>query len=375
MSAYNAAQALANTLTHAGVVKKAALAVTTGVATKAQLALNAAMTANPVGLVIAAIAALIAAFVGLIAIIEKLKKLWGSDNSAQEQLEASSKRAEEFSNALDNAHQKAQELKSDFDGYNEVITKLESCAKGTEEWYKQIDEVRNVVNDLLEKYPELAGYEMEYDKETGLYKFSQKAIDEVIDQRRQNELILQGAKFQEEATKAETAATLSGNTTEVESSLNSAQFSFNGRADTIFNSGINGNIIHPDDFRSLVNSTRTNGADSDIVRQQATISMLKKILSDNGQDATNMSLDEMMSAAKEFFADEGSEGGLFGWGKRDATDGTEELQEYLNAGLEITIQNLTEHGTELITLEDQLYDAGSDPASIYPEGTRSDPGD
>ena len=88
------------------LLAKIALAAATGIATAAQWALNAAMSANPIGLIIVAVVALTAAIIGLVAWLgsgseaynqqkEEIKELAKAHEEYEEQLEADQSAAEQ----------------------------------------------------------------------------------------------------------------------------------------------------------------------------------------------------------------------------------------------------------------------------------------
>ena len=118
----------------------------------------------PIGLVIAAIAAL----VGIIALIgneinnNKIASLEG-------QLESAKNASEEFGRMLNEAQQEAQSLQDAFNQYDSVMDTLKGCEKGTEEWKKALQAVNTEVLNLLENYPELMNY-VDANGQSGIYR-------------------------------------------------------------------------------------------------------------------------------------------------------------------------------------------------------------
>jgi DNA repair exonuclease SbcCD ATPase subunit len=85
-----------------------------------------------------------------------------ADTSAQEDSDAEAERAEQtaanLEQSLSDAKKEADNLKSSFDDYNSVAEKLANCKKGTQEWTEALIENNEKVNELMDKYPELAKY-------------------------------------------------------------------------------------------------------------------------------------------------------------------------------------------------------------------------
>lgn len=120
----------------------------------------------PIGLVIAAIAALI----GIIALIGSVIK----DNkmaSLDGQLEATEEASNNLAESLRKTQEEADNLKSAFDSYNSVVEELKQCEKGTDEWREALEKVNNEVITLLDRYPELAGY-IDSSGKAGIYRDS-----------------------------------------------------------------------------------------------------------------------------------------------------------------------------------------------------------
>jgi len=144
----NGIRALAIKLTSQQAVAEAAEAVAAGTATRAQLALNAAMNANPIGLVITGIIALTTAFA-----------LFGDESGD------TTSEIERFNNALDNTVKAADRGYKEIQALNDVIAEtsnatieldisnidsilsaLESVGDKTEEQYKRILELNKERN-------------------------------------------------------------------------------------------------------------------------------------------------------------------------------------------------------------------------------------
>lgn len=111
----------------------------------AQSALNIAMGATLaiIALVVAAVYLLVKAYKNAQA------------NSPEGQLNAAKKEAEQFGESLDKVKQQSEDLKSSFDQYDSVKSKLSECTQGSKEWSEALKENNDNVQELIEKYPKL----------------------------------------------------------------------------------------------------------------------------------------------------------------------------------------------------------------------------
>ena len=120
---------------------------------------------GPMLMFVAIAAAVVAAIVGIIALIKKLSDAYNADAIAAEKAK---KAATEISEQWKEAKDRAEELRSTFDNYNTVIDKLNECTKGTKEWRDALQEVNQTVLDILQEHPELASQlNIVRDTETG----------------------------------------------------------------------------------------------------------------------------------------------------------------------------------------------------------------
>lgn len=122
----------------------------------AQAALNIAMGATLaiIALVVAAVYLLVKAYKNAQA------------NSPEGQLNAAKKEAEQFGESLDKVKQQSEDLKSSFDDYDSVKSKLSECTQGSKEWSEALKENNDNVQELIEKYPKLASM-TKINEETG----------------------------------------------------------------------------------------------------------------------------------------------------------------------------------------------------------------
>lgn len=107
-------------------------------------------TLLPLGLIAAAIGALILAFKGIVAIVKSIEA-----NSPEGKLKAAEEKAEDLADSLEDAKTKAQDLQSAFDTYNSIYEKLQNCTKGTQEWSDALAEANTKTTELLQQFPEL----------------------------------------------------------------------------------------------------------------------------------------------------------------------------------------------------------------------------
>jgi hypothetical protein len=102
---------------------------------------------------IGAVAAISLAIGGVVALIKKAKA-----DSPEGQLKAAKEQAEQLHEGLNKAKQAATDLTSAFNDYDNVVTKLNECTKGTQKWKSALTDVNNTVLELLHTYPQLAQY-------------------------------------------------------------------------------------------------------------------------------------------------------------------------------------------------------------------------
>ena len=124
-------------------------------ATAAQWSLNAAIYANPVGAIVLAIMAFIAALTALIVIIAVFCK---QEDEAVKKEKAAAAALEESKEAAKKAHEAYDELYTTVSNYKSAVDALKKCTKGTKEWQEAFEEVNKQARDLLKKYPDLLKY-------------------------------------------------------------------------------------------------------------------------------------------------------------------------------------------------------------------------
>lgn len=147
------------------LIAKIALAAATGIATAAQWALNAAMAANPIGLVIVAVVALVAAIVGLVAWLnsgseaynkqkEEIKELAKAHKEYEEQLEADQSAAEQ---AIAKTKGQAEANADLVDSLRTLIDTNDDAGSNNEAIAQTVDQLNTAVEGLGLTYDETTG--------------------------------------------------------------------------------------------------------------------------------------------------------------------------------------------------------------------------
>lgn len=126
----------------------------------------------PIGLIMAAIAALILTIVWLVNLFKNV------EDNGQAAFKAASEAAKSATEAFNETKQAYDDLKKSLEDYNNAQKAIEELTKGTEEWQKAIQEANMQVIDLLDKYPELAQYISEVD---GQLKISEAGHEAVLE--------------------------------------------------------------------------------------------------------------------------------------------------------------------------------------------------
>ena len=162
----------------------------------AQAALNIAMGATLaiIALVVAAVYLLVKAYKNAQA------------NSPEGQLNAAKKEAEQFGESLDKVRQQSEDLKSSFDNYDSVKSKLSECTQGSKEWSEALKENNDNVQELIEKYPKLTSMTKVNEKgqvekavginaQTGEAYVTEWAKKQLIEELQTSEAVLSLSKF------------------------------------------------------------------------------------------------------------------------------------------------------------------------------------
>ena len=160
-------------------------------ATAAQLGLNAATTAFPIGWIVAGLAAVAA---GLYLLIK-----WAKDNSLEGRLEKTEKSIDEFNEAISESQQRIQDLKQDWEALVNTEEELDKLTKGTLEWKQALFDANEQVLLLLEKYPFLKNYASV--GENGQIKIDEEGYNQLLENQVQGLSNLQTGQAVEEFKK------------------------------------------------------------------------------------------------------------------------------------------------------------------------------
>ena len=157
----------------------------------AQLGLNAATAAFPIGWIVAGLAAVAA---GLYLLIK-----WAKDNSLEGRLEKTEKSIDEFNEAISESQQRVQDLKQDWEALINTEQEIDKLTKGTVEWKKALFDANEQVLLLLEKYPLLKNYVSV--GENGQIKIEEEGYNQLLENQVQGLSNLQAGQAVEEFKK------------------------------------------------------------------------------------------------------------------------------------------------------------------------------
>jgi TP901 family phage tail tape measure protein len=352
-------------------------------ATVAQVGLNAAMSANPIGAIIAGLTILVGALAAVTAGVYALIKASQGDTSLEDNLAKSKKEVDSFTSALKDAKTKASEIESDFDKYTTVTEALANCTQGTEEWATQMSAVQDTVNDLIAKYPTLAKY-LQYDK-NGTPSISQEGFDKVKEEQEKNQLAVQGAQYQAKIRESQDQNKVTENANdEIQEKADEAKTSLDDTKQRLISNLLDqyGDLFSEDEITSILEDAFTKGIDSETVKSAVEQAVLLKMAQDKSiNNDTDMFYKGSKASSQEKkdyirengYAQEASDG-FFGIGKHEATDGTEEFNDDFNARMSDILdvfdssvsqyaessQNYTDANSKLTNAENDLTSAQKD---------------
>lgn len=115
--------------------------------TLATWGLNAAMA--PLLVVTLALTAAILILVGIFSLLANAE----SDEEREARRAAETQKA--LKEAVDETTEAYENLSAAFDDYKDLVTALEACTKGTEEWATKMGEVQQKMEDIIEEFPQL----------------------------------------------------------------------------------------------------------------------------------------------------------------------------------------------------------------------------
>ena len=137
---------------------------------------------GPVGWIIAAITAVIALVVGLILIFgDFTDKSHEFEEQAKKDLQAIQEQTRRFSEELNKAKEKYNELINDIEDYRDAADALTKLREGTREWKESVAELNMQVLDLINKYPILMSY---ITNSNGVLGIKQEGFDALIENQK-----------------------------------------------------------------------------------------------------------------------------------------------------------------------------------------------
>ena len=154
----------------------------TSVATGAQVALNTAMLACPIGWIVAGVAAIVGAFGIYNAIVE----------TNEEKLERLNKTSSETGDLLQEVTGKISEISDSKNNLTQLSEEMDNLAQGTTEWKQKLLEVNTQVIDLIDKFPDLLKY---VNSVNGKLEISNEGWDTILNQQLDSAKLLTTAKM------------------------------------------------------------------------------------------------------------------------------------------------------------------------------------
>jgi predicted nuclease with TOPRIM domain len=139
-----------------------------------------------VGLILAGVAVLVTTAVLIFKQIEK--------NDPDKKLEKAQKAANEAAEGAQRAAEAYNELNDSLASLDDKYKGLEEMTKGTEEWNKAVQDVNSSVLELIDKYPELAGF---VENEGGILTLDVDSdeVKKIMQAYKRDEIIAKGASI------------------------------------------------------------------------------------------------------------------------------------------------------------------------------------
>lgn len=127
--------------------------------TVAQTAANVGLLASMAPLLIglALVVAAIGALVGVVILAKKAFDAWEA-STPEGRLKAAQEASESFTSSLEDLKSQANSTLQAFEEYDSIVDKLDSCTKGTKEWYETLAEAREQTAEFVKEFPELINY-------------------------------------------------------------------------------------------------------------------------------------------------------------------------------------------------------------------------
>ena len=314
-SAYNAVQALSNTLLQSKNVASAVdnfLTTTKIGATIAQTAANWGLNASmlPVLLITLAITAAIAALVAIVWLVVKAFEAWRA-STPEAKLKAAEEEASRLGEELTKAKDAANELRESIESYDTAIEKIKTLKEGTEEWRKAIQEANDIARQMIDENEGLEG-KYHFNAETGLIEFDRDVLKDLQNQADANVKMIEGQKI-----RADNAVLSAKNAVSIKEASKNENKSYTEMTHSVGKR----NSLFKTDFEGVLNM-----ADPASWTQAGT-QMLSQAIQDKMQQSA---LDELTKAYAE-------NGGNFA----EAMDGLTNMQRRLIKSMDLTDSELS----------------------------------
>lgn len=293
--------------------------------TVAQELLNIAMGKMPTSLIIMGIIALTTAVIAASAAIYNLAKAFTNSGAQQLQddLNDANQAVENFQEGLQNLEEKANELQSAWDEYTSITDALESCAKGTEAWNEQMQKLQEYINELLIKYPELSKY-VTTDK-NGNLAINEQGFEDIQNQLKQEKIAAQSAQnyanIKASEIKNQQTELYDEDIISYNNQKSSAEFFLKDGSSYLGKDGWLQYGLSDENVQQILNSADVS-QDENLTSLAREIA-LKKVGYDSAEGDTK---EEKMANLQSQYAHDASNG-FFGFGAREASDGSQELNE------------------------------------------------
>ena len=150
--------------------------------TMAEASTAAAAGTASLGAGLATVAGIAVAVVAaIIGVVEGIKKLYDTAHAGELNLKAVKSAAQELNDESKSLKTEAEELRSAFDEYNQIISVLDNCTAGTSAWYDALADVQAKVLEILNSFPQLIEF-LEIIDDNGVPRITQSSMDALVEE-------------------------------------------------------------------------------------------------------------------------------------------------------------------------------------------------
>ena len=114
-------------------------------------------------------------------------------NKAQDQVNNLNKASASLKDQFQELKSEISSVKSAFDEYDSIITTLDGCTKGTQEWVENLQKANTAALELLSTYPGLAKLENAFVRVDGILRINRDVVDKYIEDLEEQAAIVQSA--------------------------------------------------------------------------------------------------------------------------------------------------------------------------------------